>query len=90
MSTLTGQSLLQPLQARQRSSASRTASLRQPPLNGFAFDHLEQQAGPTAGGIFFLVRGAEARTHHAAAQLAALAHAHATAVARSKLLVITG
>jgi len=30
MSTLTGQSFLQPLQARQRSSESRTASLRQP------------------------------------------------------------
>src|SRR4051812_9444747 len=34
MSTLTGQSPLQPLQERHRSSASRTYSSRQPPLNG--------------------------------------------------------
>lgn len=34
MSTFTGQSLLHPLQARQRSRASRTASLRQPSPTG--------------------------------------------------------
>ena len=34
MSTFAGQSVLQPLQARHRSSASRTASDRQPSLTG--------------------------------------------------------
>ena len=63
MSTLTGQSLLQPLQARQRSSASLTASFCQPSSIGLALQHLEQQAGAAARRVLLLARRHVARAH---------------------------
>ncbi len=77
MSTPTGQSRLQPLQDRHRSSASATSGERQPSSITLAGGHLEQQPGPPAGGVLLLAGGPVAGAHHAAVRGDALAHAEA-------------
>ena len=76
MSTLTGQSALQPLQARHRSRACRTSVLRQPsaiaPPRACAVEHLEQQPRPATGGVLLLLGDHVRRAHHPALVAAAL------------------
>ena len=73
---------LQPLQARQRSSASRTSSLFQPSRDRLAAQHLEEQPRAAARGVLLLARDHEARAHRAAVEPPALADADAAQDAR--------
>ena len=66
MSTLTGQSLLQPLHARHRSSASFTCSSLPAAGERIALEHLEQQARAAARRVLLLARDPVARAHRAA------------------------
>ena len=78
MSTSVGQSFVQPLQARQRSSASSTSAERQPSVTRLAVEHLVQQPRAAAGRVHLLARRDEARAHHVhAVGLAAAADADA-------------
>ena len=76
MSTLAGQSVLQPLQARHRSRASRT-SVGAPAVGdravAVAVEHLEQQPGAAAGGVLLLAGDLVGRAHHGAAVVLVLA-----------------
>ena len=63
MSTLTGQSFVQPLHARQRSSASITSSDCQPSVMTSPFEHLEQETRAAAGRVHLLARRHEGRAH---------------------------
>ena len=77
MSTPTGQSLLHPLHARQRSSARRTSSLFHPPRDRLAGEHLEEQARPAARRVLLLAGRHVAGAHRPARRPPALADADA-------------
>ena len=63
MSTLTGQSPLQPLQDRHRSRASLTSFAFPAVVDDLAVHHLEEHPGPAARGILFVPRHHVAGTH---------------------------
>ena len=90
MSTPTGQSRLQPLHDRHRSSASATSADRHPSWITCAVRHLEQQPGAAAGGVHLLARGPEARAHHPAVRGDALADAQAAAGGAGEAAAVVG
>ena len=96
MSTLTGQSLLHPLQARQRSSASRTAFERQPSLiveSPWPSSISNSSRDRPRGRVLFVHRRLVGGAHHHAvlvAVLAALADADAARRRHRERVVVVG
>src|ERR1019366_9229276 len=91
MSTFTGHSPLHPLQARQRSSESLTASLFQSAGMTWPSDTSKSsRARPAARGVLFLARDHEARTHRAPVHAPAFADADAASDRAVDAAVIVG
>ena len=90
MSTLTGHSLLQALQERHRSRASRTASLCQSGVEDPALHQLPEQVRAAARGVLLLPRRHVTGTHGARAIFATGSHANAPQRRFAKRAVIVG
>ena len=82
MSTLTGQSLLQPLQARHRLERVLDRIAAPAVVDRPAVQHLEQQPGAAPRGVFLLVGHEVARAHHLVVAVVTAAFADADAALR--------